>query len=116
MGKDDLGLEYFTGQFGDLHKRITEEAKAQTAATNAVDKKLAEHLVASCKDVKEHEEKLHGPAARDHEARKMKEIARGEIAKAVPTSGVARWKHIAAVVVAISTIVGGVTAIILALI
>lgn len=116
MGKDDLNLEYFTGQFGDLHKRITEEAKDQTAATNALQNEITELKAAPCKDAKEHEEKFHGPTAREHEARKMKEIARGEIAKAVPTSGVARWKHIAAVVVAISTIVGGVTAVVLALI
>ena len=116
MAKEDLNLEYFTGQFGDLHKRITEEAKDQTAATSALKNELTEIRAAPCKDLKEHEEKAHGPAAREHEAKKMKEIARGEIAKAVPTSNVARWKHIAAVVVAISTIVGGVTAVILALI
>jgi hypothetical protein len=112
MDKDDL--KYFEGKFGGVHKRITHEATKQTAATNDLKTDFTVHKAATCKDVKTHEDKFHGPAARRHEAAKIKEIARSEIAKAVPTSSVARWKHIAAVVAAIGTIVAGITAVVVA--
>ena len=115
MGMDKEDLKYFDGKFEGVHGRITDEAKSQTDATGALKNELTELRAAPCKDAKEHEEKHHGPAAREHESSKMKDIARSEIAKAVPTSNVARWKHIAAAVGAIAAIVGSIAAAVMAI-